>query len=85
MAFLISGRSNDSEVVIIQPAAVENTVTADVEIAEPDIEQVPDPTQTEIVEMQILPTPRPGLEGTDPATVNLANGEIQLVEVFAFW
>ena len=31
------------------------------------------------------PTPRTELEGTDPDTVNLASGNFQLVELFAFW
>ncbi len=31
------------------------------------------------------PTPRAGLVATDPSTVSLASGEIQLVEFFAFW
>ena len=32
-----------------------------------------------------VPTARTGLESTDPGTVNLASGEIQLIEAFAFW
>jgi hypothetical protein len=35
--------------------------------------------------MEILTTPRTGLESTDPSTVALASGEPQLVEFFAFW
>ena len=31
------------------------------------------------------PTPRQDMVSTDPKTVNLASGEIQLVELFAFW
>ena len=31
------------------------------------------------------PTPRQELESTNPDTVNLASGGVQLVEVFAFW
>ena len=31
------------------------------------------------------PTPRPDLEATDPTSINLASGEVQLVEFFAFW
>lgn len=33
----------------------------------------------------IPPTPRTEMEGTDPTTVNLASGDVQLVEIFAFW
>lgn len=32
-----------------------------------------------------VPTARTGLESTDPGTVKLASGEIQLIEAFAFW
>lgn len=31
------------------------------------------------------PDPRVGLQATDPKTVSLTSGEIQLVEFFAFW
>lgn len=34
---------------------------------------------------QILPTPRSGLEASDPDSVELASGSLQLVEAFAFW
>lgn len=33
----------------------------------------------------VEPTARPGLHATDPGTVQLASGELQLVEFFAFW
>jgi len=33
----------------------------------------------------IPPTPRTGMVSTDPSTVNLASGDIQLIEIFAFW
>lgn len=36
-------------------------------------------------EPEPLRTPRPGLEATDPASVELASGRVQLVEFFAFW
>jgi flagellar basal body-associated protein FliL len=32
-----------------------------------------------------VPTARAGLESTNPATVKLASGDIQLIELFAFW
>lgn len=31
------------------------------------------------------PTPRTELSATDPTTVQLAAGQVQLVELFAFW
>jgi hypothetical protein len=47
------------------------------------------PAQTEAIEIpapEIAAAPvRQGLEATDPASVKLASGEVQLVEFFAFW
>lgn len=34
---------------------------------------------------ELQPTSRAGLEATDPETVTLASGDIQLIEFFAFW
>ena len=40
---------------------------------------------TQVVEVQAVATSRgPNLEATDPATVNLASGQLQLVEFFRF-
>jgi hypothetical protein len=40
---------------------------------------------TQPVEVQAVPTSRgPNLEATDPATVSLASGQLQLVEFFRF-
>jgi hypothetical protein len=54
-----------------QPEAI---ATAGEIVSEPAITQEPAP----------LP-PRDTLEATDPATVQLASGKVQLVEFFAFW
>jgi hypothetical protein len=46
------------------------------------------PTPTPVIDEQSTPTdvqPREGLHATDPSTVNLAVGDLQLVEFFAFW
>lgn len=40
------------------------------------------PTETH---QNVEPTARVGLQSTDPGIVNLASGDIQLVEFFAFW
>jgi hypothetical protein len=46
---------------------------------------VPAPTQAVEVEVQAVPTSRgPNLEATDPATVSLASGQLQLIEFFRF-
>ncbi len=40
---------------------------------------------TQVVEVQAVATPRgPNLEATDPSTVSLASGQLQLVEFFRF-
>jgi hypothetical protein len=43
------------------------------------------PALTQVVEVQAVATSRgPNLEATDPATVSLASGQLQLVEFFRF-
>jgi hypothetical protein len=43
------------------------------------------PAPTQVVEVQAVATSRgPNLEATDPATVSLASGQLQLVEFFRF-
>lgn len=47
-------------------------------------EAYPDPQEEPIQEIQ--PTPRGNeLVASNPSTVNLASGQLQLVELFAFW
>jgi hypothetical protein len=75
--------SNISNRVVDQPTDISEVVDITEQVI--DVQQSADPTQSEIGEEQIIPTPRTGLESTDPASVNLASGEIQLVEAFAFW
>ncbi len=61
------------------PTATENGEPAgEVTEAEPIEEASPPP-------LEAKPTARVGLQGTDPGTVTLASGDIQLVEFFAFW
>ena len=59
----------------------ENTETRDILIAE----DTPDSIEVTQVVVAAVPTARAGLESTNPDTVKLASGEIQLVELFAFW
>jgi len=83
--FVVFTRSKGSEQVVTNPAAVEEALVTDSEKLTIEVQEAADPTQSEVVDEQIIPTPRSGLESTNPATVNLTSGEIQLVEVFAFW
>jgi hypothetical protein len=43
------------------------------------------PENTSTAEQEAKPTARVGLQATDPETVRLGSGDIQLVEFFAFW
>jgi hypothetical protein len=43
------------------------------------------PEKTSAGDQAARPTARVGLQGTDPETVKLGSGDIQLVEFFAFW
>jgi len=61
----------------------ESAVTTDTQMNAVE-ENEPEPIEA-TEESTEKPTPRSGLVATDPSTVTLASGEIQLVEFFAFW
>jgi hypothetical protein len=72
--------------------ALEPTMTPQVgypppqDLADPtDGEQTPPYLPPPYEAPQTAPVVRAELEATDPATVNLAAGKVQLVEFFAFW
>jgi outer membrane biosynthesis protein TonB len=44
-----------------------------------------EPGEAPTTEQAAAPPVKQGLEATDPSTVQLASGEVQLVEFFAFW
>lgn len=48
-------------------------------------EKPPIASATAPVIESLVPTPREGLEATDPSTVVLASGKPTFVEFFAFW
>ncbi len=66
-------------------AATEVTSPSESAASDPTATFAPAPTEAAqpepVVERVIDPNPH----ATDPATVSLASGEIQLVEFFAFW
>jgi hypothetical protein len=73
------------------PAATAPPTPTDVAIpatatpAEPSAPTATTSAPTQAVEVQAVPTSRgPNLEATDPATVSLASGQLQLVEFFRF-
>jgi len=51
--------------------------------AGPTLTYIPDDAQG--ANQETKPTARAGLQATDPETVSLGSGDIQLVEFFAFW
>lgn len=83
-AFVILGRGEQTEQASA-PNPEEQIAAAGTAIPTIEIMDEVEPTQAVVEEAQLAPTPRGGLEATDPAAVNLASGDIQLVEVFAFW
>ena len=85
VVFITTAGNRDSQRAVTQPSVVEEVVVVEPELTTTEVQQAIDPTQSEGVDVQIVPTPRTGLESTDPATVSLASGEIQLIEAFAFW
>jgi hypothetical protein len=86
---VVVGRKPENQVAGIEMASVEfvqsdqTASPADPGAAfnEESVGEHTQPTET----TSVKPTPRAGLVATDPSTVNLASGEIQLVEFFAFW
>jgi len=67
------------------PAEQSGTATAyPDQAADPGNGNDADPTPTTLANLA-TPTPRAGLEASDPAEFALASGDLQLVEFFAFW
>jgi len=62
---------------------VTGLVPTDTAVLADEVDEVGDSLPTQAVFVQ--KTPRTTLEATDPATVVLGSGEIQLVEFFAYW
>lgn len=88
--FMVGNRSPAGEVVtsglVTEASSGEssdtgNSDSGDVSASETTTE--PNEATQEVV--AVVPTVRAGLESTDPASVNLISGNIQLVEIFAFW
>jgi hypothetical protein len=69
----------------VAPTAVESPTVEDFPVLTP--ETSPENQPTELVEESLptAPVVKAGLEATDPTQVQLASGEPQLVEFFAFW
>jgi hypothetical protein len=64
--------------------SIETSVPAPTVSANSSVPQATD-VPSQAVEVQAVATSRgPNLEATDPATVNLASGQLQLIEFFRF-
>jgi hypothetical protein len=92
---LLAGCTRASDATETPPAA--NPTMGQPPAAE-TVRTIPEPTATALLaptahteptspvdEPAILPTPREVMEASDPASVNLASGQVQFVEFFAFW
>ena len=90
VVFLISRRDPVVEELAINTATEKSSVEDFVPENKETIETSPNEgksASTENVQgvVAAAPTARAGLESTNPATVKLASGDIQLIELFAFW
>jgi FtsZ-interacting cell division protein ZipA len=88
--FVVGNRRQASEVMIPEPvteaSSIESSDTGDSGASDGSAsEATPEPAEATQEIAAAVPTFRAGLESTDPASVNLISGNIQLVEVFAFW
>jgi len=70
-----------TEVISNDEIVPENIVSFEIP---PDLRTV-EPTHDVQDVVEATPTARADLESTNPKTVKLASGDIQLVELFAFW
>ncbi len=75
-----------SDTPAAEPEATEAGLSATLSPASPTAE-IPAASPTELAPTPIVfvPSDRTGLVSTDPATFNLASGQLQLVEFMAFW
>ena len=91
LVVMVVGRKEPAvqEAAVIPTAEVragENSQTEDTAIPVAASEETePEPTVVESAPETAAPALKTGLESTNPAVVNLANGDIQLIEMFAFW
>ena len=88
--FVVGNRRQASEVIPPEPgteaSSIESSDTGDSGASDGSAsEATPEPAEDTQEIAAAVPTVRAGLESTDPASVNLISGNIQLVEVFAFW
>ena len=76
------GTDTGGDMIDVVPTEVSEVPTEAIEdVEEPTEAALSEEVATEVVK----PTPRGELVATDPGTVNLASGNYQLVEIFAFW
>ena len=88
--FIVGNRGSAVKEAISEPvtevSTVESLDTGNSNATEISVsEETPETAESTPEVAVVVPTPRTGLESTDPASVNLTSGSLQLVEVFAFW
>lgn len=85
---VILTRKDSVAEVILTDSTVEEMAVIEVHTEVPVVKDTSgqgEATQVAEVETTNPPVAKTSLESTDPSTVNLASGSIQLVELFAFW
>ena len=91
LAVMVVDRKDPAMQVTVAVAPTEASVVENIQSESTQVvvdvleETEPEPTVAEQVPEVVAPVPKTGLESTNPAAVNLANGDIQLIEMFAFW
>jgi hypothetical protein len=79
----VGGKGPESEVVNLPTEPVVQEEVSQVQEQPPtEVVVSVDPTATEEIN---APAPKTELSATDPSSVNLSSGSLQLVEAFAFW
>ena len=73
-----------TEVFLSQDDTTEKAPSSEAEDILLEVTSVPENITDPTIVVEVI-KPKTGLEATDPATVDLASGDIQLVEFFAFW
>ena len=77
-------RTQDDSQLPAEVTAMQFDNPGDVDVFGIDETVLPEVIKESIIDVEVV-KPKTELEGTEPTTVNLASGNIQLVEFFAFW
>jgi len=83
IVFLGGSNNTEGSDILSAPELITEDITSN--IVQDTAVDVAAPATVTVQSEQVVPTPRTGLEATDPGSVNLLTGNVQFVEAFAFW